>query len=235
MRISVAGKAALFYAEIAAWLAAVILAIRGGFGWAAPCAALALLADILGRIWSRRSPVAMPHFMWWVLLLPRGPGSPRRLMRVLEPRSGERMLEIGPGIGVHALETAALLRPGGRLDVIDIQQSMLDDLTRRAERKRLTNIVAQQGDAQRLPYSDGTFDAAYLVSVLGEIPDRKAAFEEIRRVIKPAGRLVVNEVLLDPDFITLRGLEEEARAAGFILERSAGPRFAYTASFRPAP
>jgi SAM-dependent methyltransferase len=225
-------KAGLFHAEIAAWLLALGLAIAAELRWAAASALVALAAHTAGWLWSRQSPVPMPYFMRWVLLVPRGPHSPARVQRLLQPRSGERILEIGPGVGVHALPIAAALRPDGILDVLDVQQEMLDDLMRRAGREGLTNVVPRQGDAQRLPYPDATFDAAYLISVLGEIPDAPAALRELRRVLKPGGRLLVGEVLVDPDFFSLPALQAMADDAGFALERRAGPGFAYAAVFR---
>lgn len=207
--------------------------LAGEPAWAALCIALAVAADVGGRLWSRSSPVPMPYYMRWVLLLPRGPQSPKGLARALEPRSGERILEIGPGVGVHALPVASALVPGGRLHVLDVQREMLDELARRAAARGLTNIAPQRGDAQRLPYIDHGFDAAYLISVLGEIPDPIAALRELRRVLKPGGRLVVAEVIVDPDFVSLPALQEQAKQAGLALERSVGPRFAYLAVLRP--
>ena len=233
LRMSTVLKALLFHAEIAVWLLALVMAVAGTPRWAAAAAVVGLAAHMAGRLWSRQSPVPMPYFMRWVLLVPRGPHSPTRLQRVLQPRRGERILEIGPGVGVHALSVAASLRPDGVLDVLDVQQEMLDDLARRATRAGLTNIVARQGDAQRLPYPDSTFDAAYLVSALGEIPDASLALRELRRVLKPAARLLIGEVLVDPDFISLPALQKMARDAGFVFERCFGPRFAYGAVFRP--
>src|SRR5574341_211421 len=96
-------RAWVFLSELTAWALAVVLAIRGRLLWAAGITAYALAADTTGRLWSHRTPVAMPYFMRWVLLVPRGPHSPQRLERVLQPRGGEPMLEIGPGVGVHAL------------------------------------------------------------------------------------------------------------------------------------
>lgn len=224
-------KALLFHAELALWLVALVMLIAGRPGWALAGAVLALGADVAGRRWSVRSPVPMPYFMRWILLVPRGPQSPAQLQKLLQPRRGERMLEIGPGVGVHALPVAASLQPEG---VLDVQQDMLDDLMRRAAGRGLTNIVPRRGDAQRLPYGDATFEAAYLVSVLGEIPDVPVALRELRRVLKPDARLVVSEILVDPDFIPLRRLEEMAGDAGLALARRRGPRFAYNALFRPA-
>lgn len=225
-------KAWLFHAEVAAWLLALAMTAAGKLRWAAGGAVVALGAHLMGRLWSRHSPVPMPYFMRWVLLVPRGPHSPARLQRILQPRRGERVLEIGPGVGVHALPIAASLRPDGVLDVLDAQQEMLDDLMRRAARRGLTNIVPRRGDARRLPYPNATFDAAYLVSVLGEIPDAPLALRELRRVLKPGAKLLVAEVLIDPDFISLPALREMASDAGFVLERQFGPRFAYAGVFR---
>lgn len=226
-------KALLFHVELAAFVLGGALALGGEWTWAAVSVGLAVTADVLGRLWSRGSPVPMPYYMRWVLHLPRGPQSAHGLARALEPRSGERVLEIGPGVGIHALPTASALLPGGTLDVLDLQQDMLNDLMRRATGRGLTNIVPRQGDAQRLPYPDHGFDAAYLISVLGEIPDPVAALRELQRVLKPEGRLVVGEVVIDPDFVSLPALEENAKKAGFALERSAGPRCAYLAVLWP--
>jgi len=226
-------KAGLFHAEIAAWLFALGMTIAGKLSWAAVAAVVALGAHMAGRLWARRFPEPMPYFMRWVLLVPRGPHSPARLKRLLQPRGGERILEIGPGLGVHALPIAASLRPDGVLDVLDAQQEMLDHLMRRAARRGVTNIVPRQGDAQRLPYPDSTFDGAHLISVLGEIPDVPVALRELRRVLRPGARLLIGQVLIDPDFISLPVLQETARAAGFVFERQVGPRFAYEAVFRP--
>ena len=103
--------------------------------------------------------------------------------------------------------------------MLDIQPAMIDAVAGRAERRGLANLATTVGDAHRLPWSDATFDAAYLVTVLGEIPQRGRTLAELRRVLKPGGRVVVGEMLLDPDNIGRRALQAEALAAG----RQAGP------------
>jgi ubiquinone/menaquinone biosynthesis C-methylase UbiE len=72
------------------------------------------------------------------------------------------------------------------------------------------------------------------VGVLGEIPDGRSTLRELRRVLKSDGRLVIGEVLFDPDFITLRALRQRAQDAGFAYERKLGGTFSYLARFRPA-
>jgi ubiquinone/menaquinone biosynthesis C-methylase UbiE len=127
----------------------------------------------------------MPFGLRWVLYLPRWPLTEARLRTILAPRPGERILEIGPGVGIYALPIAAALTPGGSLDVIDIQPEMLAVLDRRAHASGVRNITANRGDAQRLPYEDAAFDAAYVIGVLGEIPDPASALKELRRVLQP--------------------------------------------------
>lgn len=102
-----------------------------------------------------------------------------RMDAVLQPRPGERILEIGPGTGLQSLHVAPRLGPEGRLDVLDIQQEMLDHVMWRAERDGLATIRPTRSDARELPYADGTFDAVYAVTALGEIP-------EPDRVLAPA-------------------------------------------------
>lgn len=225
-RASTLLKAWLFHAEIGAWLLAFTLTIAAKPRWAIASVLLALAADVAGRLWSRQSPVPMPYFMRWTLLVPRGPHSPARVQRLLQPRGGERILEIGPGVGVHAIPIAKALQPDGILAVLDLQPEMLEELTRRASRHGLRNV-------QHLPYADASFDAAYLVSVLGEIPDPRCALRELRRVLKSDGRLLVCEVLLDPDFISLPALRALAGEVGFVFDRRSGVRAAYSALFRP--
>jgi ubiquinone/menaquinone biosynthesis C-methylase UbiE len=156
----------------------------------------------------------------------------RRLDALLGIRPGERVLEIGPGTGLQALHVAGLLGGEGRLDIIDIQEQMLDHVMSRAQAAGITSITAAKADARQLPFPSATFDAAYLVTVLGEIPDPSAAVRELRRVLKPAGRLVVGE-FLDRHYVPLVDLIGYGNAAGLELSGRLGPPLAYLARLRP--
>jgi ubiquinone/menaquinone biosynthesis C-methylase UbiE len=110
---------------------------------------------------------------------------------------------------------------------------MLDHLVRRAARARVRNIAPVEGDGRRLPYALASFDGAYLIDVLGETPDVTAVLQELRRVLKAGGRLVVGEHFLDPDFVSLRSLKERAATAGFTFDYRRGNSLVFFARFRP--
>jgi ubiquinone/menaquinone biosynthesis C-methylase UbiE len=111
-----------------------------------------------------------------------------RLLDILAPAPGERLLEVGAGTGAYPLPVARAVGPEGALDAFDVQREMLGELMRRAQRQGIANVRPEQGDASRLPYPDASFDGAFLVTVLHEIPDRDAALREMHRVVKAGGR-----------------------------------------------
>jgi ubiquinone/menaquinone biosynthesis C-methylase UbiE len=154
------------------------------------------------------------------------------LDRILQPQPGERILEIGPGTGLQTLHVAPKLGPAGQLDIVDIQKEMLGHVMRQARRKELTTISPSLSDARNLPFGDNLFDAVYLVTALGEIPEPELVIAEAARVIKPSGRLVVGE-FFDRHWIPFSRLRRMATESGFQIDDWSGPTLAYMARFRP--
>jgi ubiquinone/menaquinone biosynthesis C-methylase UbiE len=186
---------------------------------------LALLAGgtVLGAaLWWRRHPSACPYSQRFWVEAPHPFITRARLGEILEPRAGERLLEVGPGTGYYTLPVAGWLSPGGSLDVVDVQQEMLDHTLGRAREGGIGNITPARADARELPFADDTFDGAYLVTVLGEIPDQDAALRELRRVVRPGGRVVVGELFGDPHMVTHAALARRAEEAGLRVERRLG-------------
>ena len=193
--------------------------------------ALAAGASILGAaLWWRKHPSACPYGQRFWVEAPHPLITRRRMQSALAPWPGERMLEVGPGTGYYTLAVAEWIAPG-RLDIFDLQQEMLDHTMRRADERGVTNVIPTQGDAERLPYPDASFDAAYLVTVLGEVPDQDAALRELARVLKPGGRLVVGELFGDPHWVSPGALRARAEAAGLTFERRVGSPLGYFGRF----
>src|SRR5919202_4234589 len=92
---------------------------------------------------SRRNPSACPYSQSIVLEFPRPFFTRDRLRQLLDPRPGERVLEVGPGRGYYALDVAPRLFPGGTLDVVDLQQGMLDVELVTVERRRTRSRFRQ--------------------------------------------------------------------------------------------
>ena len=231
MRRTMSRQSWAFLAAVGSVALLIGALFNGAFTWALVFSVTAVGFWMITRRWQRISPVPFPYTFGWFLKLPRPAQSPRRLAQILQPRTGEHVLEIGPGIGTHALPMALAVGPTGALDVLDVQQEMLDAVVRRARAAGITNIASRQGGAARLPYADQTFDAAYLISVLGEVPDGNSALRELARVLKPTGRLVIGELFVDPDFVSLPTLRARADEAGFVFSRKVGSTLAYLARF----
>jgi ubiquinone/menaquinone biosynthesis C-methylase UbiE len=185
---------------------------------------------VLGvALWWRKNPSACPYSQRFWVQAPH-PGITRdRLREILEPAEGERILEIGPGTGYYTLDLAEWVGHKGAIEVFDLQQEMLDHTIRRAREKGLWNVNPTRGDAQGLPYGDDSFDAAILITVLGEIPDQDAALREIARVLRPGGRLIVGELFGDPHMVTTGALKGRGAAAGLRFDGRVGSALAYFA------
>ena len=111
------------------------------------------------------------------------------------------MLELGPGPGFFSGRVARSI-PRGHLYLVDLQREMLDKARRRLCRAGLRNVSFTQAAATALPFAPGVFDIAFLVAVLGEVPDPGACVESICCSLRTEGILSVTELPGDPDAIT---------------------------------
>jgi protein-L-isoaspartate O-methyltransferase len=182
-------------------------------------------------LWWRKNPSACPYGQRFWVEAPHPLITRDRLREILDPKPGERILEVGPGTGYYTLDVAEWVKPDGEVDILDLQQEMLDHTMRRAGERGLSNVTPTQSDARAMPYEDGTYDAAFLITVLGEIPDQDAALRELTRVLKPGGRLVVGELLGDPHYVRLAPMRLRASGAGLAFERRVGNALGYFARF----
>ena len=107
------------------------------------------------------------------------------LVRELDPRPGERWLDIGTGTGAVAVRAA---RAGAEATGCDLAPALIETAKRLAQAEGL-QITYELGDAEHLPYEDGAFDV--VSSSFGAIfgPDHKAVARELARVCRPGGRI----------------------------------------------
>src|SRR6476661_655746 len=108
--------------------------------------ALAAAGTLAAALWWRKNPSACPYSQRFWVEAPHPFITRARLLDALAPAEGERLLEVGPGTGYYSLTVAERLG-SGTLELFDLQQEMLDHLTRRAADAGLTNRVPTQGDA----------------------------------------------------------------------------------------
>jgi ubiquinone/menaquinone biosynthesis C-methylase UbiE len=110
----------------------------------------------------------------------------------LGARRGERVLDVGCGPGFFVTELLDRVGSDGWVVGLDLSPDMLAVARKRAE--GYPNVEFVQSSATPLPLDDGSFDRALSVQVLEYVEDVPAALAELRRVLRPGGRLVVWDV-----------------------------------------
>jgi len=121
-------------------------------------------------------------------------GLRRKGLQLLSVTPGEVVLEVGVGTGYSLKEIANRVGENGRAYGIDITPQMLDITRERLQKAGLIDRAElHEGDARSMPYENNKFDAVYMASTLElfDTPDIPRVLNEIKRVLKPGGRLGV--------------------------------------------
>jgi ubiquinone/menaquinone biosynthesis C-methylase UbiE len=108
----------------------------------------------------------------------------------LRLRGGERVLDVGCGMGADVFDLAARVGPNGHVTGVDLSESLIDEARRQAEGRDLP-VSFEVGNVEELRFDDGTFDAVRTERLLMHVPDADRGFAEMVRVLKPGGRLSV--------------------------------------------
>jgi ubiquinone/menaquinone biosynthesis C-methylase UbiE len=114
-----------------------------------------------------------------------------RLLASAALSAGERVLDVACGTGLVSLRTAQAVGARGHVVGIDISGGMIDAARRHAEDRGLGNATFERMDAESLTLPDASFDVVLCALGLMYMPEPANAVREMRRVLKPGGRVVI--------------------------------------------
>jgi SAM-dependent methyltransferase len=111
-------------------------------------------------------------------------------------RPGERVLDLGSGAGTDSLVASQMVGENGSVTGIDMTREMLGKARAAAEQMEARNVEFVEGEVERLPFPDASFDVVISNGVIDLVPDKDAVFSEIHRVLVPGGRIQVADVTI---------------------------------------
>jgi arsenite methyltransferase len=123
-----------------------------------------------------------------VILSYCGVGNPFSLGPI---NKGDVVLDIGCGAGVDTIIAAMMVGPTGKVVGIDIVPEMLQRAESSLAMTDLQNVTFRRASGEDLPFADAEFDAVISNGVINLIPDKAVLLKEVRRVLKPGGRLML--------------------------------------------
>jgi ubiquinone/menaquinone biosynthesis C-methylase UbiE len=143
--------------------------------------------------------------MVWLMMFGRERAFREKILELARIETGESVLDIGCGTGTLAIAAKRRVGPAGSVSGIDPSPEMLARAGRKA-RKAGLDVVFRNATAQALPFPGGRFDVVLTSAVLHHLPRdaRAECAREMRRVLKPGGRLLV------VDFAEAGGMEKQS-------------------------
>lgn len=118
----------------------------------------------------------------------QGVGNPHKLAQIMP---GEAVLDVGSGLGLDSYIAADAVGPKGSVVGLDLSQKEVDHAGMRAEARGMVNAAFVQGDMEKMPFDDGTFDVIISNGAFCLAPNKNLAFSEVFRVLKPGGRFSI--------------------------------------------
>src|ERR1700727_897765 len=133
-----------------------------------------------------------------VLSFGQDPRWRRALIDAVDPRPGQRILDVATGTGLVA---AGLARRGAEVVGLDQSEHMLAGARARfaADPDLANRVTLVQGEAERLPFADDEFDALTFTYLLRYVEDPGATLRELARVVRPGGRVASLEFAVPPN------------------------------------
>jgi SAM-dependent methyltransferase len=147
---------------------------------------------------------------------------PAEVLRIMGLRPGDVVADVGAGSGYFTRRMAPLVAPGGTIYAVDVQQEMLDILAESVEEAGLTGIVPVLGTADDPGLPEGGIDWILLVDVYHEFAEPVVMLEEMRRALKPTGRVALVEYRVEDGSADQIRAEHRMSVLQVLLEWEAG-------------
>lgn len=112
-------------------------------------------------------------------------------------KPGQTVIDLGSGAGNDAFIAAHQVGPAGRVIGIDMTPQMLERAEENRRKIGLSNVEFRMGEIENLPLPDGVADVVMSNCVINLVPDKRKAFSEIYRVLKPSGYFVISDVVVE--------------------------------------
>ena len=110
--------------------------------------------------------------------------------------AGEQVVDVGCGAGLDTLIAAQQVGPAGRVIAVDMTPDMRARTEQGVRELGLSNVEVRAGFAEALPVADHAADVIISNGVVNLCPDKRAVFQEMRRVLKPGGRIQLGDILV---------------------------------------